>query len=419
LKRRLEEKVLAKIDQLENELISLTRDLISIPTVNPPGENYVECVSVLKDVLSDIGCSVRVVDVPKNKLSELAPHGKGLPRPSLIAELGCSKKGPVLHFNGHYDVVPATGDWKIDPFKPLIKDGKIYGRGASDMKGAIASMITAFKAIIESDVQLKGSLTLSATPDEETDGFAGAGFITKEGYVKADYCVVGEPSGINNVWNAHKGALWMEITTIGKAAHGSTPWLGLNAFDKMVKVVNAINQNIKPKLAKRISSYPTIPPEGRASTIVVGGTVETGKAINIVPDRCTVTIDRRLIPEETVKDAKNEILNLISELQRQDPELKIETKILSQFDACLTPLDSPICTEIVEAIKDVTGNNPLITMCVGGLDMRYFSEIGIPTIAYGPGDFRLAHTVNEYVDIQQLVTAAKVYALLVIRIMNK
>lgn len=416
---RLEKKIIARVDQLRNELISMTKDLISIPTVNPPGEKYEECVGFLSDTLSDIGFNVKVIDVPKIELSELAPHGKGLPRPNLIAELlGSSSDGPILHFNGHYDVVPASGEWAVNAFKPLVKDGKIYGRGASDMKGAIASMITAAKAIIESDFHLKGSLTFSGTPDEETDGYAGAGFVTKEGKVKADYCIVGEPSGVNNIWNAHKGTLWLDITTVGRAAHGSTPWLGLNAFEKMVEVVNAINQEVKPKLAKKISCYPTIPPEGRVATITLGGSVETGKIVNTVPDRCTMTIDRRLIPEEKLEDAKNEIFSTLDKLQAQDPELKIETKIVSQFNACLTPKDSPICTKTAEAVKDVSGKLPTVTMCIGSLDMRYFTEIGIPTVAFGPGDLRLVHTVNEYVEVKELIKAAEIYALVAFRILN-
>jgi succinyl-diaminopimelate desuccinylase len=415
--KKVEKRVISKVEKLKNELISTTKGLVSIPTINPPGQNYEECVSFLSDTLKEAGLNVKIIRVPKTRLQELAPQGEGLPRPNLIAELpGKSKK--ALHFNGHYDVVPATDAWKVNPFKPIVKDGKIYGRGSSDMKGAIASMTIAAKAIIESEIDLDGLLQISAVPDEETDGLGGTNFIIEERKVKADYCIVGEPSGVNNVWNAHKGILWMQLVTVGKAAHGSTPWLGVNAFQKVVQVVNAINYELKPKLAKKISSYSTVPPEGRAATISVGGTVETGKAVNIVPDRCLMTIDRRLIPEETFEEAKNEIMNLLKELQRQDPELKFETKIVSQFNACLTPTNSPICTTTMDTIQDVTGTKPTTTMCIGGLDMRYFVEAGIPTVAYGPGDLRLAHTANEYVEVQELLAVAKVYALTAMKLLG-
>lgn len=415
--RRIEKRVISKVEQSKDELISATKGLISIPTVNPPGQNYEECVTFLLDTLNEIGLRVKIVRVPKARLSELAPQGEGLPRPNLIAELlGGGKK--TVHLNGHYDVVPVSDEWKCNPFKPTIKNGRIYGRGSSDMKGAIASMMIAVKAIIESDIELDGTLQISAVPDEETNGLGGTSFIIEEGKVRADYCIVGEPSGVHNIWNAHKGVLWMQLVTSGKAAHGSTPWLGVNAFQKMVHVVNTINNELKPKLENKISSYSTIPPEGRTATISVGGTVETGKAVNIVPDRCLITIDRRLIPEETSNEAKNEIINLLIELQRQYPKLKFDTKIVSQFNACITPIDSPICKTILDAIQDVTGTKPTHTLCIGGLDMRYFVEAGIPTVAYGPGDLCRAHTANEYVEVQELLAVAKVYALTAIRLLG-
>ena len=416
----LEKTIIEKVDSLKDELISLTKDLVSIPTVNPPGENYEKCVKFLNEKLKELGAETEIIEVPSEKLQELAPHGKGLPRPSIISRISFNEenKGIHLHFNGHYDVVPATGKWEIDPFNPIVKNGKIYGRGTSDMKGGIAAMIIATKAILKSNLDLNGKLSLSFTPDEETDGFAGAGFITKEGFIKANYCIVGEPSGCLNVWNAHKGALWLELTTLGKSAHGSTPWLGINAFEKMVKIVNAINQDLKPLLKNKISKFPTIPPEGNTATIMLGGITKGGAAINIVPDRFSITIDRRFIPEETLDEVKAEIFNLLNKLKLQDPELKFEVNIKAETNSCLTPLDSPLCKITSQVIKDVIGKEPSITMCIGAMDMRYFSSIGIPTIAYGPGSINVAHSENEYVSIEDLIIASKVYALTAKRILS-
>ncbi len=413
----IESRVISNVEKLKNELISTTKSLVSIPTINPPGQNYEPCVNYLSDVLKEAGLSVKILRVPENRLQELAPEGEGLPRPNLIAELS-GKRNKTLHFNGHYDVVPATDSRRINSFKPIIKNNKIYGRGSSDMKGAIAAMIIAAKAIVQLDINLNGSLQISAVPDEENDGLGGTNFIIENKEIKADYCIIGEPSGIHNVWNAHKGQLWMQLVILGEAAHGSTPWRGVNAFEKAVQVVNSINNTLKPRLARRVSSYATAQPEGRGSTINVGGIVETGKAVNIVPDRCLITIDRRLIPEETLDEAKNEFIDLLKELQSQDPELKFETKITSQYNACLTPSDSQICTATVDAIQSVTGIRPTTTMCVGGLDMRHFVKAGIPTVAYGPGDLRLAHSADEHVEIQELVTVAKVYAISAMRILG-
>ncbi|MEM3061874.1 MAG: M20/M25/M40 family metallo-hydrolase, partial [Candidatus Bathyarchaeia archaeon] len=246
----------------------------------------------------------------------------------------------------------------------------------------------------------------------------GAGFITKEGFIKADYCIVGEPSGYSNIWNAHKGALWLELTTLGRSAHGSTPWLGINAFEKMVKIANAIDQELKPLLKNKTSMFPTIPPEGNTATIMLGGIMKGGAAVNIVPDRFTITIDRRIIPEESIDEVKAEVFSLLNKLKLQDPELKFEVDIKAETNSCLTPLDSPLCKITSQAIKDATGKDPSITMCIGAMDMRYFSNIGIPTIAYGPGSIDVAHSENEYVSIEDLVIVSKVYALTALRILK-
>ncbi|MEM3754903.1 MAG: M20 family metallopeptidase [Candidatus Bathyarchaeia archaeon] len=417
---KLEKTIIEKIDLLKDDLISLTKDLVSIPTVNPPGENYEECIKFLNEKLKEFGAKTEVVEVPSEKLQELAPHGKGLPRQSIISRIPFNEEseGIHLHFNGHYDVVPATGEWKTNPFDPVIKNWKIYGRGTSDMKGGIAAMIIAAKALLNSNLDLNGMLSLSFTPDEETDGFAGAGFITKEGFIKADYCIVGEPSGCLNIWNAHKGALWLELTTFGKSAHGSTPWLGINAFEKMVKIVNVIDKELKPLLKNKVSKFPTIPPEGNTATVMLGGIIKGGAAINIVPDRFTISIDRRFIPEESIDEVKAEIFNLLNKLRLQDPDLKFEVSIKAETNSCLTPLNSPICRVTSQAIKDLIGKEPSITMCIGAMDMRYFSNIGIPTIAYGPGSINVAHSENEYVSIEDLIMASKIYALTAVRILK-
>lgn len=413
----IEQVVAEKICLLKDDLISLTQNLINIPTVNPPGKNYEKCVQLLSDKLRGIGFDVKIVQVPREKLPILAPHGGGLPRPNLLAKLPGEESKPSLHFNGHYDVVPAMKGWNLDPFKSVIKNGKIYGRGSADMKGGIASMIIAADAIVKSGIDLRGALSFSATPDEETDGFAGSGFITKEGLIKSDYCIIGEPSGIHNVFNSHKGSLWLELITRGKATHGSTPWLGINAFEKMVTIVNAINKELKPKLARKKSNFPTIPPKGNVATITIGGLTRGGTAINTVPEICSTTIDRRFIPEETIEDVKSEIFDLLEKLQQEDPELKIETKIKTETNACSVPRDSFICETVMNAVRKITKREPSVTMCLGSLDTRYFVEAGVPTVSYGPSSMEMAHTKDECVSIEDLITAAKVYALSAIRIL--
>jgi len=412
------EKVERRIAPLKNELLSLAGDLIAIPTVNPPGRNYSECAEFLAGTLKEIGFEAKIIKVPDELLPSLAPHGEGLPRPIVLASLTKGGKTPELHFNGHYDVVPATGSWSTDPFEPVVKDGKLYGRGSSDMKGGIASMIIAARALIESEVDFNGTISFSLTPDEETDGFAGSGFINQRRMVKADYCIIAEPSGVENVFNAHKGSLWLEITALGKTAHGSTPWLGVNAFEKILKIARAIDEELKPRLAKKVSKFQTTSPGGNTATIMLGGIVRGGTSVNTVPERCSFTVDRRFIPEESIDEVKDEIFDLLQKLQDQDEELKIETKILTETDSCYTSLDSPLCMAVVESVAEVTNKKPSVTMCMGSLDMRYFVNAGVPTISYGPGNMQMAHVENECVSIEDLMTSAKVYALAALKLLS-
>jgi succinyl-diaminopimelate desuccinylase len=170
--------VLNYIDTLRDEIIDFAKELIKVPTVNPPGENYENCAKLIEKKLNEIGLSTNIIEVPKEKLPELAPHAKGLSRPNVLAELRGSKDKLILHLNGHYDVVPVGAGWTKEPFAPVMDDCKLYGRGAADQKCGLTAAIMATKALRESGVSLKGNLTLSATPDEETGRFGNNGIIS-------------------------------------------------------------------------------------------------------------------------------------------------------------------------------------------------------------------------------------------------
>ncbi|MHA1632312.1 MAG: M20/M25/M40 family metallo-hydrolase, partial [Candidatus Freyarchaeota archaeon] len=184
--------LIKKIEELREEIVELTKELVRFPTVNPPGEKYEECARFIRDKLEKVGFDAKIIDVPTEKLPELAPHGANLPRPNVLGTLRGTRGNPTLHFNGHYDVVPPGKGWTVtEPFQPVIKEGKLYGRGSADMKAGIAAAIMAAKAVVESGIQLKGNLTISVTPDEETGGQAGLGFLVKEGYLEGtDYALV-------------------------------------------------------------------------------------------------------------------------------------------------------------------------------------------------------------------------------------
>ena len=407
----LEQKVCNRVQELENELVEVLSGAVAINTADPPGDNYDACAEFLSDYLKKLGAQVRIEQVPPESLPRSPETGKPLSRPNVVAEIKGSGNGPVLHFNGHYDVVPAVGDWTSAPYKPEVRDGKLYGRGTSDMKAGIVASMVAARALKLENVNLEGTISFSFVPDEENDLEAGAKFLVEQKKVPADYCIVAEPTGAEDLSNGHRGCLWLEITTYGKPAHGSSPWKGINAFDKMVAVAQEINSKIKPDLLHQEDTEIDESIALKTGAITVGGRVTTGDSPNIAPPRCTMTIDRRLAPGESVKGALADFTSVLESLKKRDPKFSSDYKILSQYEPCVIPPDSPLVKAVKKTIEKVVGKAPKISVMMGGCDMRYFHAAGVPTLVYGPGTMGMAHQQDEYVQVKDLVTAAQVYSL--------
>jgi len=415
MKNDLEKRVCSRIIDLKAELIWLLCELISIPTPNPPADNYDNFVQFLSKYIKTLGINV----VVKKASSECLPDykNKSLSKPNILAELKGSKNSPILHFNGHYDVVPAKEKWKFsEPYLPKIENDRIYGRGSSDMKSGIASMLIAAKAFKIENIQLPGKVVFSFVTDEENDGEFGTKFLIESEKIQADYCIIGEPSGGINYSNGHKGCLWLEIIIYGKAAHAAKPWMGINAFDKMIDLVKEIKKKLKLESNYRRGKETNYKYEN--GTITIGGKIKTGDSINVVPPYCSFTIDRRLGIRENTTDSLNEIVSIIDSIKKKDLNFISDIKVLSKYEPCTTPIDSKLISIIKESIKSVTNKTPKISIMSGGCDMRYFHQMGIPTVIYGPGNINLSHQVDEYVEINSLITAAQVYALSTIRLLE-
>ena len=409
----VEERVCGRITALQEELIGLAKELISVPTADPPGENYDQCASVIADYLKTLGAQVEIIKPPSPLLSLNSQTGERVSRPNVVAQIKGKQDSPHLHCNGHYDVVPASKDWSVDPYKPVVRDSKLYGRGSVDMKGAIAAMLVAAKAVCAEKVPLDGTWSFSFVPDEEMDGEAGTKFLVEQKKVKADYCIVGEPSGGKSLYNGHLGCLWLEVKTIGKAAHASAPWAGVNAFEKMVHFVNAVERQIKPALEKKRKS------DAPCGSITLGGKVETGDVPNSVPAACTMTIDRRLAPGENVQEVLADFSKVIKQLEKEDPQFRAGARTLSSYDPCLTSAESVLVKTVADAVMSASGKSPEVTLMMAGCDMRYFRQGGMDTIVYGPGELSSAHQADEHVAIEDLILAAKVYALSAIKLLKK
>ncbi len=389
-----------KVERSKDYMINLACSLIKIPTINPPGLNYEEFVENAQTRLEELGLKTQVIKVPCDF-------------PDRYILLGRTEKGKsLIHFHCHYDVVPSGDEWGFDPFTPIIRDGKIFGRGSSDMKGGIASVFLALKVLLE--LGIEENVSISLTPDEETGGQTGAKYLVENRLVKTEMAVMPEPSGIYNIWNSSKAALWLKVAVCGRQSHSALQSNILNAFEGMLKVALEF-MNVKEEINKRDLGSIRGP---EAILINLGGICSSGSAVNVVPGNATFTVDIRSMTEEGIEAVELEIQNRIRKLKEKDPKLKVYIKKLLKAHAFTVREEHPLCKLLEHCIKETMGMKPKFTTCPGFLDARFFNKAGIPCIAYGPGLLEASHSSNEFVIIEHLVTAAKVYALMVTHLAN-
>lgn len=410
--------VLDFIDEREDELVQLLSDLIRIPTPNPPGDNYRALSDFVAGWLSDAGLDVEVLTPPEEDLPQLLrPEAHGQ-RYAVLGWLRGEAEHPALCLQGHYDTVPPSSDWESDPYLPQLVEDKLYGLGSTDMKGGLASMMLAAKALAQSQTAMRGSLCFLATPDEEFGSGAGLGYVLEKGILNLDYAVVGEPSGVRNISIGMKGLISGDVIVNGKACHASWPPAGINAFDKMVDVANAVRDDLIPQLDQRVSGYDFDPREGNRPVLTLGGMVGgTNAARSMVPDRCTVSFDRRILPEETVDEVEAELISFFDDLQRQDDDLSLELAVTFRAPPMVVPPDAHVCQVVSDAIIEVAGGSPTYTVSCGGFETGLFVDRGVQAVTYGPGVDGCAHAAGEYTMLNDLAVTAKVYALTALQLL--
>lgn len=396
------------LDRQGSTITRLLQEITRIPTVNPPGENYLRFVSAMQPHLRDLGMTTRIIRVPTAYAERYVPHAADYPRAAIIGRLdvGAAK---TVHFNCHYDVVPAAGKWRYGPFEPKVQGGWIYGRGGSDMKGAIAALCMAVRALKVLKIQPRMNIEVSLTPDEETGGDLGAGYIAREGHVRADYAIVCEGGSGSNVGVGHNGVLWLEATVLGKAAHAASPDAGINAFEKMAALAMHL-QPLKDKLGKRLfkapngkKMYPTLSPGGVFS-------VGAGAKVNTVPATATFSMDRRITPSETLREAEKELRGTIRAATHRIPKLKVSLARLLAIEPCYVDPAGDLPQAFARSVRAVHRGKPGFSVNSGFTDMHFFvNEAKVPTLGYGPGG-RNCHAIDEAVQIKDLLACAKVYA---------
>ncbi len=373
-----------KID--EKKLLSLATTLVRIPSENPPG-NESEIADFLASKLRELGLKVSEYDFKPG-------------RPSLIGHTDLGK-GRSLMFDGHLDTVPAGNidRWSIEPFSGEIVDGKLYGRGAADMKSSIAAWISATEAILNTDAKLKGKLLTCLVSDEEVSGFGTEDLLSK-GYL-ADMAVVGEPTALT-LQTAHKGVVRWRLSTFGRAAHISCPGEGVNAIHKMARVSRGLDGYSGQLVKKR---HKLLGPP----TIAIG-TIKGGEKDNIIPDYCEATIDRRLIPQEDAEDVESELIELLESMKRKDRDFRYKLERYVLLQASETKPDAEIVEIFRRAIKKVTGKKPKTLGFEATCEMVHLVRRGVPTVIFGAGTLSQAHKIDEHVDVKEIVAAAEIYA---------
>lgn len=428
-----EQEVLNSIEEMRDEIIDILSELIRIPSISPeiPGVSKEEvlggeskCNEALSSHYSEIGCEV--------DLWEKKPK-----RANLVGVLKGNGGGRSLIFNGHIDTVPPGDyeDWKWgDPFSGELENGKIYGRGACDMKGGIVAQFAAAKALISNGVRLKGDLILQSVVGEESmDHKAGTSETIARGY-KADAAVVAEPSSYPlplTISPASPGMLYMTVTVKGKPTHpgiraefvragGKGDAVGVNAVEKGQKVLRALQEleriwGFKKEHPFFRPGYFTIHPG-----VIIGG--PPGPLVPfIVSSYCRIEYIIWYPPDENVEDVKKEIASYIEKAAALDPWLtnhQPEIKWENHWPPFEIQQDHPIISSSTRAYKkaarfdDDFRNEPNIHGFAAVCDATFLDRNGIPAVVFGPGDVLVAHTVDEYVLVRELMLAAKVYALM-------
>ncbi len=373
--------------------LALLRDLVRAKSVWPADDEEA-AAKVVAAYLESAG-------IPAT-LDYIAPR-----RPNVLAQLGRGD-GPTLLWNAHLDTVSPgnLAAWTSDPFGGEIRDGKLYGRGASDDKGGIAVMAAAAVAVAKAG-GVRGTLKLSFVVGEET-GHVGTRAALGRG-LSADFAVVGEWSGAHRIGVGYRGALWLAFETKGRTAHGSRPMRGLNAIDVMT-------EQVLPRLKRTPMTFERHPVFMIQEPTWNVGTIEGGVGTNVVADRCRATVDLRIVPGQDPAV----VLELLREQVRGvtypngDPA-PVDITVLNAIGPFITPVEHPVVATLATSIRDLLGVEPEYFGKTGVSDANALAHEGkIPAVAYGPGN-PSGHEPNEYAEVSEVVRCTRVLAVSALR----
>ncbi|MEO0391276.1 MAG: acetylornithine deacetylase/succinyl-diaminopimelate desuccinylase family protein, partial [Pseudomonadota bacterium] len=384
----------SRIEGKRDALIALLQDLVRFPTLNPPGADYRAICDYLDARFRKHGFETQLI-----RATDAPVDSDAYPRWNIIARKEGTRTGECIHFNSHIDVVAVGAGWTRDPFGGALEGDLIYGRGACDMKGGLATSIIACEAFIEEHPDFAGAIEISATADEESGGYAGVAHLANLGFFAPDrvqHVIIPEPFEKNRICLGHRGGWWAEIETKGEIAHGCMPFLGDCAVRHMGAVLDAFEHTLFPALAARTTDMPVVPEGARSSTLnfnsLHGGQVEQsddadGLPTHCVPDSCRIVIDRRFLIEETLDEVRQEVIDILDTLKRTRPKFDYAVRELNQVLPSMTDQNAPVVRTVTQAIGDVLGTQAEYVASPGSYDQKHVDRIGglKNCIAYGPG----------------------------------
>jgi succinyl-diaminopimelate desuccinylase len=415
------DRVVAEVDRATDEIVQYAADLVRIPTVNPPGDAYEACAHFIGDDLKR-----RAFDVEYIAAEGLPEHTARFPRVNVVGSRR-GGAGPVVHLNGHFDVVPPGEGWTVDPFGGIVRDGRIHGRGVCDMKAGLAAALFAVEAIQRAGVPLPGTVEVSGTVDEESGGFAGVAYLARQGRIakgRTDFVIIPEPLNVDRICIGHRGVYWFEVTAHGRTGHGSMPFLGVNAIEGMGRLLQSVREDLVPVLASRRTGVPVVPPGARHATINInaidGGQAVGGIQTPCIADLCRAVFDRRFLIEEGFEATKAEVEWLVQRVSAQAPGVRFEIRDLMVVHPTRTPDDSPVIAALDRSMRRILGKPAELVASPGTYDHKHVARIaGVPhCVAYGPGILDLAHQPDEWCAIDDLINATKVIALATLDLMG-
>ncbi|HHY93345.1 MAG TPA: M20 family metallopeptidase [Firmicutes bacterium] len=380
-------------EEARDEIVALAQALIRTPSPNPPAQEL-KVAQVLEEKFRAAGVA-----------AELKPQGAG--RADVIARLKGKGEAPALLYDGHLDTVPPgeASAWKHDPYGGQLEGGRLYGRGASDMKGGVATQAMAAILAHRAGLTPAGDLIVAATCGEETDSLGAHSLRQSGGLEGVGGVVIAEPSA-NALFIAEKGALWLEITTHGRTAHGSMPHLGINAIWKMHKLLSAL-ADFRPSTDR----HPLL---GEATISL--NTLEGGFKTNVVPDRATATFDLRTVPGRPHAEIVAAVQEHLDRLAAADPEFKGEVKVIKDLPSVATAADEPIVRLARQVGHDLWSEDLLPQGVNYYTDAAVLVPEGkIPFLIFGPGTPSLAHQPEECVEVDKLIAATAFFLLFAAR----